>query len=215
MTRAKELRTRAKALEDDAARLRTRANDAPIGKIADVARHEAAKIPVDRSKTTLTDGSPVTDEHREIDPATGQQKGYVVLSEEERAKGFVRPVRRSYIHDGREICGHDLGPWSQPNDFGYVSKICGAPKGHEGPHGDAGDRPVFVATQPELDRLARTGRYKGCGAVTTMSQPLAETYARDPSFYGGTMCATCRKHFPVGIDGEFSWADNPDQKVGT
>jgi hypothetical protein len=50
------------------------------------------------TKTTLTDGSPVTPEHREIDPSTGQQKGYVVLSAEERAKGFVRPVRRSYVH---------------------------------------------------------------------------------------------------------------------
>lgn len=49
-------------------------------------------------ETTLTDGSPVTPDHREIDPATGQQKGHVVLSEEERAKGFVRPVRRSYVH---------------------------------------------------------------------------------------------------------------------
>lgn len=50
------------------------------------------------TKTTLTDGSPVTPDHREIDPSTGQQKGYVVLSAEERAKGFVRPVRRSYVH---------------------------------------------------------------------------------------------------------------------
>lgn len=49
-------------------------------------------------KTTLTDGSPVTPDHREIDPATGMQKAYVVLSAEERAKGFVRPVRRSYRH---------------------------------------------------------------------------------------------------------------------
>ena len=54
------------------------------------------------SNTTLTDGSPVTPDHREIDPATGQQKGYVVLSAEERAKGFVRPVRCSYVH---EKCG--------------------------------------------------------------------------------------------------------------
>jgi|SRR6185369_5239820 len=53
-------------------------------------------------RTTLTDGSPVTPDHREIDPATGQQKDYVVLSEEERKKGFVRPVRRKYIH---EKCG--------------------------------------------------------------------------------------------------------------
>lgn len=50
------------------------------------------------SKTTLTDGSPVTPDHREIDSSTGQQKAYVVLSEEERKKGFVRPVRRTYTH---------------------------------------------------------------------------------------------------------------------
>jgi hypothetical protein len=51
------------------------------------------------STTTLADGSPVTPDHREIDPTTGQQRAYVVLSDEERAKGFVRPVRLSYIHD--------------------------------------------------------------------------------------------------------------------
>ena len=50
------------------------------------------------TKTTLADGSPVTPDHREINPSTGQQKGYVVLSEEERAKGYVRPVRRTYVH---------------------------------------------------------------------------------------------------------------------
>lgn len=48
--------------------------------------------------TTLTNGQPVTGDHREIDPTTGRQKGYVVLSAEERAKGFVRPVRRTYTH---------------------------------------------------------------------------------------------------------------------
>jgi hypothetical protein len=52
--------------------------------------------------TTLTNGKPVTPEHREIDPATGMQKGYVVLSEEERAKGFIRPVRSAYVH---KTCG--------------------------------------------------------------------------------------------------------------
>lgn len=52
-----------------------------------------------------TDGSPVTDDHRDIigsGARAGQQKAYVVLSEAERAKGFVRPVRRSYVH---EACG--------------------------------------------------------------------------------------------------------------
>lgn len=53
-----------------------------------------------RARTQLTDGSPVPADrsHTEINPATGQQKGYIVLSPEERAKGFVKPVRRSYTH---------------------------------------------------------------------------------------------------------------------
>ena len=54
------------------------------------------------SNITLTNGQPVTPDHREIDPETGQQKGYVVLSEAERAKGFVRPLRDSYVH---QKCG--------------------------------------------------------------------------------------------------------------
>lgn len=103
--------------------------------------------------TTLTDGTPVTSDHREINPETGQQKGYVVLSAEERKKGFVRPVRRSYVHET-------------------------------------------------------------CGTVTTMGQSLAETYARQPTFYSGTFCAGCRQHFPVGPDGKFVWAGT-NEKVGT
>ena len=52
-------------------------------------------------RTTLTDGTQVYPEHRNRineGPRAGQQKGYVVLAEEERAKGFVRPVRHSYKH---------------------------------------------------------------------------------------------------------------------
>jgi hypothetical protein len=109
--------------------------------------------PRSESKVTLTDGSPVTDDHREIAPETGMQKAYMVLSDEERAKGLVRPLRHSYIH-------------------------------------------------------------KTCGTVTTMSNPIAETYARDPSFYSGTYCTYCRKHFPVGKDGEFLWAGTTIE-VGT
>lgn len=106
----------------------------------------------DEPRKTLSDGTQIYPEHRELRP-DGQQKGYVVLAEEERAKGFVRPVRRSYKH------------------------------------------------------LA-------CGGVTTMGQTLAETYARDPEFYSGTFCAICRRHYPVGKDGEFVW-DGTDIKVGT
>jgi hypothetical protein len=58
---------------------------------------------VDRTKQTLADGSPVTTDHRDLKD-NGQQKGYVVLSAEERAKGFVRPVRNEYTHT---VCGSD------------------------------------------------------------------------------------------------------------
>ncbi len=79
-----------------------------------------------------------------------QNSTYLVLSEWERSKGFVRPVRRSYIH-------------------------------------------------------------KKCRSVTTMGQALAETYARDPRFYGATYCCACSMHLPVN---EFVW-DGTDQEVGS
>lgn len=107
-------------------------------------------------RTTLTDGRQVYPGHRAVvkeGPRAGQQQDYVVLAEEERAKGFVRPLRRSYKH-------------------------------------------------------------LTCGIVTTMSQSIAETYARKPDFYSGTFCAGCRAHFPVGKDGQFVWGGT-DEKVGT
>jgi hypothetical protein len=56
------------------------------------------------SDRMLTNGQPVPEDgsHKEIDPKTGQQKGYIVLTPEERAKGFVKPVRHSYMHT---VCG--------------------------------------------------------------------------------------------------------------
>lgn len=107
-------------------------------------------IPVDRSQIQLTDGSPVTADHKEIMPESGQQKGYIVLTPEERAKGYVRPVRRTYVH-------------------------------------------------------------KKCGCATTMGMALAETYARDNTFYSGTFCVGCRKHFPLA---QFVW-DGTDEMVGS
>jgi hypothetical protein len=89
---------------------------------------------------------------------TGMNKKYLVLSDEERAKGFVRPVRRAYQH-------------------------------------------------------------LKCGAITWMHQSIAETYARNPHFYGATFCCACNTHLPVGVDGEFVWCDEhgdpTDEKVGT
>ncbi|HEX7881675.1 MAG TPA: hypothetical protein VF499_02935 [Afipia sp.] len=75
---------------------------ASIGKrVDDIIRNAGAVPPVDREQRTLTDGTPVTADHREL-KANGQQKGYVVLSDAERARGFVRPVRHTYIH---QKCG--------------------------------------------------------------------------------------------------------------
>lgn len=66
-----------------------------------LARSVGAVPPVDRTQQTLTDGGPVSPDHRELRP-NGMQKGYVVLSDAERARGFVRPVRRTYVH---QKCG--------------------------------------------------------------------------------------------------------------
>lgn len=62
-------------------------------------RQEAAKVPVDRSAQILTDGSLVPEDRSHTTlRANGQQEGYVVLSPEERSKGFVRPYRDAYRH---------------------------------------------------------------------------------------------------------------------
>lgn len=124
--------------------------------LEDAKREAAAKIPVDRSARELSGGGAVTEDHRDL-RESGQQKGYVVLSPAERAKGFVRPFRDAY-------------------------------------------------------------RHSKCGKITTMARDIAETYARDPGFYSGTFCTTCRGHFPIGSDGEFTWYEmdgTEGPKVGT
>lgn len=53
--------------------------------------------PVDRLQTTTTNGKPL-DQRPETDSPSGQHSNYVVLTEEERSKGFARPVRYAYKH---------------------------------------------------------------------------------------------------------------------
>lgn len=113
--------------------------------------------PVDRSCRVLVSGNAVPEDnsHTEL-KENGQQEDYVVLCDSERAKGFVRPVRRSYKH-------------------------------------------------------------LKCGSITTMSQSIAETYARDPGFYSGTFCVGCGGHYPIetyGQTGEFVWLDD-GSKLGS
>lgn len=142
----------------------------------------------------------------------GQQKGYVILCAEERAKGFVRPVRRTYRHVG-------IRPTYE------TRLLTPGEKERYDDHEDPNER--FVAWEAfPASMLPRTGRYwtqkelqSGCGTTTTMGTSLAETYARMPAFYNATMCVTCRAHFPVGKDGEFIWVtdDHRDMtdRVGT
>lgn len=73
------------------------------------------------------------------------------MSKGERQKGFVRPIRRKYIHNK-------------------------------------------------------------CGTVTVMGEAIAETYARDPKFYGATFCCHCREHRHVS---EFTWDDGNGEQVGS
>jgi len=74
---------------------------------------------------------------------TKQAEVYLVISDEEKAKGFVAPVRTTYEHTK-------------------------------------------------------------CGSITTMGRSIAETYARNPKFYGFTYCVECQMHLPVD---EFKWDD--------
>lgn len=61
--------------------------------------------------------------------------------------------------------------------------------------------------------LRWTYTHEECGAATTMSLDIAQTYAANPFFYGATYCVRCRMHRPVGEHGEFLWDDG--SKVGT
>lgn len=56
-----------------------------------------------------------------------------------------------------------------------------------------------------------------CGGDTRMPRACAETYARQPSYYGSTFCCWCRDYFPVGAPptGQFVWKDSRTDYVGT
>jgi hypothetical protein len=144
--------------------------------------------------------------HGSDDTPRAQNDVYLVLSDEERARGFVRPVRRSYVHVGAPGPRFYLEPLTEQQQkdhagLGYVG---------------------FERYPPEM--APKTGRYwtqkelddsdKGCGAVTTMGLAIAETYARDPFFYGSTYCVGCGMHRRVGARGEFLW-DGTNERVGT
>lgn len=140
------------------------------------------------------------------DRGDGQQKTYLALSDEERAKGFVRPVRESYKHVGRPGPKYPLRELTPEEHTSYDSY--GYVKFEDYPESMRPSTGRFW-TQEGLDKINR-----GCGAVTRMNRVLSETYARQPNFYGATFCVGCGTHFPVGADGEFVWVDDYE-RVGT
>jgi hypothetical protein len=133
-----------------------------------------------------------------------QNEAYLILSDEERAKGLVRPIRLSYIHVGAAGPTYPLRDLTEEEVNSYGDRYA---KFEEYPEEEPGLGRFWK--QSELDNIG-----KGCGAVTSMNHAIAETYARNPSFYGATYCVNCMKHLPVGKLGEFVW-DGTDERVGT
>lgn len=156
-----------------------------------------------RKLSTTTDGKPpepgleTAGAPKPIDPVSGQHGAYWVLSEEERSKGFIRPVRRSYIHTGiagpKNVRELTLEEKERYSDYGYV-------KYEEYPKDSQANRATGrFWTQEELTKVG-----KGCQTETTMGVAIAETYARSPHYYGSTFCVNCKAHLPVE---EFQWPD--------
>lgn len=141
-----------------------------------------------------------------------QNEVYLVLSDEERAKGFVRPYRESYKHVGppgpkyplRDLTDAEKAMY-EGSSYAYV-KYEDYPKNEDGSPADGSSALGRFWTQEQLDAVG-----KGCGEVITMARPLAETYAREPGFYGATYCCYCHRHLPVA---EFVWVGTND-RVGS
>jgi hypothetical protein len=80
-----------------------------------------------------------------------------------------------------------------------------------GQHGD-----YWILSETEREKgfvrpLQVTYRHAGCGLSTVMAMAIAETFARDPTFYSHTFCVHCRTHRPLV---EFHWVED-DQPVGS
>lgn len=143
------------------------------------------------------------------DSPVPQNKKYLVLSEEERSKGFVRPLRTTYIHRGRYVGKKEVRPLTEDEvqryeKYGYAGFV---------ENDDYPDKSSIVGTYLTKDEISKlkNGYVGGCNGSTTMHRTLAETYATDPAFYGSTYCSTCMMHRPVS---EFVW-EGTNELVGS
>lgn len=132
---------------------------------------------------------------------SSQRETYLVLSEEERAKGFVRQYRDTYRHVGPRGPTNlrDLTPdeHERYDKYAYVK--------YEAYSESQSPVTGRFWTQKDLNALG-----SGCNIVTKMDRTISETYARDPKFYGSTYCIYCKMHRPVE---EFVW-EGTDIRVG-
>jgi hypothetical protein len=136
-----------------------------------------------------------------------QNAAYLVLSEEERGKGFTRPLRLSYRHVGVPGPRYLLRDLTERERERYDG--CGYVKYEEYPPANGSGTIGRFWTQAQLDAVG-----KGCGTVTTMGRAIAETYSRNFAFYGATYCCGCRRHLPVGENGEFTWVEADGSEAG-
>jgi hypothetical protein len=136
----------------------------------------------------------------------GQHVDHWVLCASERAKGFVRPLRTSYVHTGPPGPKHPLRDLTADQAARYAD--AGYVKFEAYPEGSPATGRFW--TQAEMDKVG-----KGCGTVTQMPMACAETYARQPGYYGSTFCCGCGTYLPVGERGEFVWDGGSNERVGT
>jgi hypothetical protein len=129
----------------------------------------------------------------------------LVMTEEEKSKGYIRPFRDSYIHVG--INWNKTPHEIKPSDDGKYAAILYYVQNENG---------KFIGgqyiTQKELNQIREgNGFTGGCGTVTKMNNSIAETYAVNPKFYNSTFCVGCGKHLPVS---QFVWKDT-NEEVGS
>jgi hypothetical protein len=171
-------------------------------RLVDVVTAAASKS--EAPKMCTTSGEPVDVVRAKQTAETGQHDAYIVLCDEERAKGFVRPYRDAYKHVGPPGNKYPLRDLTAEELLRYPLDVYGYTKFEEYPDGSTERAQGKTGKFWQHAILYQTG--KGCGTVTTMGRKLSETYARDPKFYGSTFCCGCNRHLPVA---EFVWtADN-------
>lgn len=151
------------------------------------------------------DEAPVPNSATRVD---GQHVDHWTMCPTEIIKeGFKRPVRLSYRHvgpPGPKFALRDLTD-DERERYGAHSYIKFEPY----PEGYKGSATGRFWTQEQIDKVG-----KGCGTVTSMPTPIAETYAANPGYYGSTFCCGCGTYLPVGEKGEFVWAGT-NERVGT